>query len=71
MPQFNKALIVPIITLIAMLVKQSAHIEIPNPLIDQTADAVMAVVTLAGLFMHPHATYTPPPAPPYQPDDRR
>jgi len=58
MSKFNKKLLLPILTVIALLVKQVFKIDIPDAAIDIFADIIMYIVALAGLFMHPHVTDT-------------
>lgn len=59
MKKFNKQLLIPILTLIAMIVKQMFKIDIPDAAIDLAADLVMGTVALAGFFLHPQVTETP------------
>lgn len=58
MGKFNKKLLLPILTVIALLVKQVFKIDIPDAAIDIFADVIMYLVALVGLFMHPHVTDT-------------
>lgn len=51
--KFNKQLIIPILTLIALLIKTVFKIDIPDAAIDLSADIIMYAVSLAGLFIHP------------------
>lgn len=52
-PKFNKLLLVPIITMVALMLKLGAGYELPNAYVDVFADGILAVVTLIGQFMHP------------------
>lgn len=54
MKVFNKKLIIPIITVLALLIKTVFKIDIPDAAIDVAADIVLYLITLAGLFLHPH-----------------
>lgn len=49
----NKALIVPIVALIALSVKQIGGIEIGQEQLDIIVNGILAITTLAGIFMHP------------------
>lgn len=49
----NKALIIPVIALLALIVKHAFGFEIPQGEIDAIADGVLAVLTLVGIFLHP------------------
>lgn len=62
-PQINKALLVPVIALIALLIKQVAHIEIGHEQMDVIIDGILAVITLVGMVMQPHKTVPAPPPP--------
>ncbi|OAS19238.1 hypothetical protein [Paenibacillus oryzisoli] len=57
--KFNKQLIIPILTLIALIAKQMFHIDIPDAAIDLGADLIMGAVSLAGFFIHPQVAETP------------
>lgn len=59
--KFNKKLIIPILTLIALIIKQMFHVDIPSEIIDLGADIIMGIVSFIGFFIHPHVTETPPP----------
>lgn len=56
MKKFNKQLLIPILTLIALVVKQMFHIDIPDAAIDLGADIIMGIVALAGFFIHPQVS---------------
>ncbi|MEC0231274.1 hypothetical protein [Paenibacillus alba] len=56
MGNVNKALILPMLAFIALLVKTATGKEIPNGMIDLAADVIMGLVTLIGFFMHPTNT---------------
>ncbi|MDR6555421.1 hypothetical protein [Paenibacillus qinlingensis] len=58
MKKFNKQLIIPILTLLALIAKQMFHIDIPDAAIDLGADLIMGAISLAGFFIHPHVTET-------------
>lgn len=53
--KFNKQLLIPILTLVALVAKNLFHIDIPDAAIDLSADLIMGAVSLAGFFIHPHA----------------
>ena len=59
MKKFNKQLLIPILTVIALIVKQIFKIDIPDAAIDIASELIMGIISLAGLFMHPHVTETP------------
>lgn len=59
MKKFNKQLLIPILTLIALVAKNLFHIDIPDAAIDLSADLIMGAVSLAGFFIHPHAAEHP------------
>ncbi|CAN7362170.1 hypothetical protein [Paenibacillus sp. LjRoot56] len=56
--KFNKKLIIPILTLIAMLVKTAFKIDIPDAAVDLSADIIGYVIALVGMFIHPKVTET-------------
>ena len=51
--KFNKALLVPILTGVALIVKQVFKVDIPDLAVDIAADLIMGGISLAGMFMHP------------------
>lgn len=53
MSKFNKKLLIPILTVVALLVKTVFKIDIPDAAIDIAADVVMYIIALAGMFIHP------------------
>jgi hypothetical protein len=59
MKKFNKQLLIPILTVVALIVKQIFKIDIPDAAIDIASELIMGAISLAGLFMHPHVTETP------------
>ncbi len=50
----NKALILPIVTLLAMVVKQSTGFEFTDEMMNQITDGVMSIIICAGIFTHPN-----------------
>lgn len=56
--KFNKKLIIPILTVLALLIKTVFKIDIPDAAIDIAADVVMYIVALCGMFIHPQVTET-------------
>ena len=53
MNQINKAIIVPIIAAILLIIKQFTGYSFENLDINALADAALAVITLLGIIMHP------------------
>lgn len=51
----NKALIAPIMALFCLLIKQVFDVQIDNSMMDTMTDGLLAIITMAGLFMHPRA----------------
>lgn len=49
----NKALLIPIVSLIGLIYKQVTHQELPNETLDILTDSILSVLTLVGIFMHP------------------
>lgn len=49
----NKALIIPVLALVALFVKHTMGLEIPQDQLDVIADGVLAIITLVGIGMHP------------------
>lgn len=49
----NKALIIPVVALIALFVKHSFGIAIPQEELDIIADGILSIASLIGIFMHP------------------
>lgn len=56
MKKFNKQLLIPILTVVALLIKTIFKIDIPDAAIDIAADIVMYIIALVGMFIHPHVT---------------
>lgn len=52
-PTFNKALLIPILTAVFLLVKQIFNVDLPEQTIDIASDVIMGLVTLSGFFLHP------------------
>lgn len=50
---FNKVLIIPIIAWIVLTVKLTTGYEFPSEWADLTADAIIAIIGIAGHFIHP------------------
>lgn len=49
----NKALLIPIIALLALIAKQAFGYELSQVEIDIVIEGVLSIVTLVGLFMNP------------------
>lgn len=49
----NRAIIVPIIAGIALIIKLLFGLEIDQHSQDVLADAVLAIISVVGIFMHP------------------
>ena len=58
MNKFNKKLLIPILTVVALLIKTVFKIDIPDAAIDIAADVVMYIIALVGMFIHPQVTDT-------------
>lgn len=55
--KFNKKLLIPILTVVALLVKTLFKIDIPDAAIDIAADVVMYIIALCGMFIHPQVEH--------------
>ncbi len=53
MSNINKALLVPLLSAIALFVKQAFGYEIPNDYVNIGADVILAIITVIGMFMNP------------------
>lgn len=53
MNRVNKAIILPIICAILLIIKQITGYEFQNLDVEALTDAVLAVITLIGIVMHP------------------
>lgn len=49
----NKALILPIVSLVAIVVKQITGYDFDDATINTITDAILSVIVLIGIFMHP------------------
>jgi uncharacterized membrane protein len=49
----NKALIIPVLALFALIIKQGFGYTIPQDALDVIANGILSIVTLVGIFMHP------------------
>lgn len=49
----NKALILPIVSLFAIVIKQATGYNFDDAVINQVTDAILSISVLAGIFMHP------------------
>lgn len=49
----NKSILLPLLSAIALFVKQAFGYEISDENVDMAANGILLVVTIAGLFMHP------------------
>jgi hypothetical protein len=52
----NKAIIVPILTTVALLIKLATGYQIPQEAVDSAVDILLQLISLAGIFMHPAQT---------------
>lgn len=53
MTKINKALIVPVLALIALIIKQVYNINVSETYINEGADVVLGIISAIGFFMHP------------------
>lgn len=53
MKNINKAILVPVITSVALGVKFFFGYEIPDAAVDLGADLIMGLISLIGIFMNP------------------
>ncbi len=49
----NKQLIAPIVALIVLFVKESFGVDVQSEVVDTVLNGILAVITLAGIFMNP------------------
>lgn len=49
----NKALIIPVVALVALMVKQLSGVELQEEQIDIIVEGILAIATLSGIFMNP------------------
>lgn len=49
----NKALLIPIVALLALTVKHLFNVELSQSEMDTIVEGTLAVLTLVGMFMHP------------------
>lgn len=54
----SKALLIPIIALVALVIKQFTQFELSQVEIDLIAEGLLAAITLVGIFMHPRKEET-------------
>jgi hypothetical protein len=50
---FNKALLIPVISALAVVVKHATGYEVPGELTNAIADLTLAGIAIAGIFMKP------------------
>ncbi len=50
---FNKALILPLVSLLCLLVKQFTGYQFDDKTVDVITDATVSVLVIVGMFMHP------------------
>lgn len=53
MSQINKAILLPLLTAIALFIKEAFGYDIPVEWINTTADVVMFIIMILGIFIHP------------------
>ena len=53
MKQVNKAILVPVLSAVALLVKFVIGYEIPDVAVDLGSDIIMGIISLVGIFMNP------------------
>ena len=51
--QLNRAIIAPIVAVIVMMIKQTSGFTFENINADLITDAVLSIVSLYGIFVHP------------------
>jgi uncharacterized membrane protein len=49
----NKAIIIPIVALIALILKSAFGVELGTEAQDIIADGILGIITLVGIFLHP------------------
>ena len=49
----NKAIIIPIVALIALIIKSAFGVELGTEAQDVIADGILGIITLVGIFLHP------------------
>lgn len=54
--KFNKKMLIPILTFVALLLKQIFNIDVPDQIVDIAADLIMFAVAAIGFKLHPHVT---------------
>lgn len=55
MSKINKGLIVPVLALIALMVKQYYKITISETMLNEAADVILGIISAIGFFMHPQS----------------
>lgn len=50
---FNRGLIAPIVAVVLILIKSSTGFQFDDSVSNQITDAILAIVTLIGIFTHP------------------
>lgn len=53
MKTVNKAILVPVLSAVALLAKFVIGYEIPDVAVDLGADVIMGIISLIGIFMNP------------------
>jgi multisubunit Na+/H+ antiporter MnhF subunit len=53
MNQINKAIILPIVAVLFMMLKVVSGFEISDAAVDMTTDAILSIIALIGIFTHP------------------
>jgi uncharacterized membrane protein len=59
MKQVNKAILVPVLSATALLVKYVIGYEIPDAAVDLASDLIMGIIGLVGIFMNPKKQEVP------------
>ena len=49
----NKAIIIPIVALIALIIKAVFGVELGTEALDVIADGILGIITLVGILTHP------------------
>lgn len=53
MNRINKAILLPIVAVLVMILKSSGTIQIDDTEIDKITDAIISIIALWGIFEHP------------------
>lgn len=55
----NKALLIPIVSFVALIVKNSTGYELNNEAVNLAVDAILAINTIIGIFLEPKRKVIP------------